>query len=924
MVDSRDAMRSGGQSGPTIDFRNPNKSLLIQALRHDGIEMPPVGPLPENVVNDFVRWVKAGAADPRVERNVPPKVALEPGALWSFTPPISPPIPDTDGSSWPVDSIDHFVLSKLHDENLSPVHAASPRSLIRRLYFDLIGLPPTFEQIDSFAKEHSHDARSATRRLVDRLLASPEFGRRWGRHWLDIARYGESNGDDGLGRNATFPHAWRYRDWVIDAVNADVRYDDFLKQQIAGDLLPADNAAERNSNLTATGFLAIGSKPAAAMNKDFAMDVVDDQISTVCTAVIGLSVGCARCHDHKHDPIPTRDYYALAGIFKSTETLYGLAANEKLTAPPTPLHELVDEWLPNQPKIDRRAVPKFPSNYADAIERLGPQVYESLQAKPSALNIARKSDVTFSQDKFATLKQTGLVGKLPTPGADYSVSFWIRNSLANNKQPITAYPFSRAKISDGKLPGDHLGIGGTHDKSRTGKLFVFNGNTKKQSIPGTTKIPQGTWNHVVLIRQGDRVRVYLNGVIEIDAELAATFGDNTEFVFGRRSEGFAPLQGNLAHVAVFDRALSDAEAVSLHEKSDQPKGRKTSSSLAMGVRDKAKPADCKIHVNGTGSKLGPAVPRGFLTAYQTVSTKPAVSSQPAIEPRRSGRLELANWLTQPDHPQTSRVAVNRVWQRLFGRGIVTTVDDFGVYGSRPSHPELLDHLATEFVKQGWSLKRLIRKLVLSRTYQLDSYLDQSLIESDPDNVFLARHQRSRLDAESLRDSILQVSGHLDRRPADGSPIQTTNILINWPPGEATNLHRPSNRRSIYLCMLRHAPPPELAAFDLPDGVQVKGQRDLTLLPTQTLFLLNSEFVVDQSLRFAKRILRDGDTDKDRVQRIFRDALQRMPTAIELDSAIAHVRSVRQAMDRGTPQRDLYSWASLCQAILGTNEFRYVD
>ena len=296
-----------------------------------------------------------------------------------------------------------------------------------------------------------------------------------------------------------------------------------------------------------------------------------------------------------------------------------------------------------------------------------------------------------------------------------------------------------------------------------------------------------------------------------------------------------------------------------------------------------------------------------------------------INSKQSGRLQLASWLMHPDHPQVSRVMVNRIWLHLFGQTIVSTPDDFGVYGARPTHPKLLDHLANRFIQEKWSIKRLIRAIVLTRTYQLDSQSGLDLVQTDPENRLYARHLRRRLDAESLRDSMLQVSGQLVRTPEKGSAIEKIDQLINWPPGESTNLHRKSNHRSIYLCMLRHAPPPELAAFDFPNAVKTKGKRNVTTLPTQTLFLLNSPFVINQSELHAQFIIKQSKwNDKQRVKEIFRRTLQRNPSETEIEQAILYVRSINKKLDASAEESQLTSWASLCQALLTTNEFRYID
>ena len=938
LLDSRAGVRAGGESGAVIVSGKPDDSLLMQALRYDGMEMPPKGKLPETVLNDFAKWIAQGAFDPRTEsssNSVQGTQDLD--SLWSFQPRTVSPVPLVVDQVWPRGPLDQFVLARMEAAGLKPAKDASPRVLVRRLYLDLTGLPPTMEQVASFVQDHQREGTRAVEKLVDRLLAEPQFGIRWGRHWLDVARYGESNGDDGLGRNATFPHAWRYRDYVINAMNRDPGYDQFLREQLVGDLLKAKDAEERNRYLVATGFLALGSKPASAMNANFAMDVVDDQINVVSTGILGLSVACARCHDHKHDPIPTRDYYALAGIFSSTQTLYGAAGKEKLTAPPTELHELRSKLVVDQTQPDRSKTPVFAEGYTEIIEELHPVISESLTEHPKELK--PESKLSFSNADFAKVKETALHGEFPGEAESYSVSFWFRNTLKNDARPITTYLFSRAKLGDKTLPGDHLGIGGKHEKAVTGKLFVFNGNDKKKSIKGSTVIPPNSWNHVVLVRRGEIVEVYLNGQLELEGELESTFGESREISLARRSDKIAPLQGNVGKFATYERALDRESVLRLHSASGQPKGIIPTpvDGYAMGVREKSKPADIKIHINGDGAKKGDSVVRGVLTAYETLPadvTPRFLQGSFEVSEGSSGRSELVEWLIRDEHPHTSRVMVNRIWMHLMGRGIVATPDDFGVYGARPTHPGLLDYLAEVFVRRGWSVKQMIRQIVLSRTYQLASHHDSDSVAADPDNLWMARHQRRRLDAESLRDSILQVTGTLDYSPQRGSAIEKIDALINWPPGEATNLHRESNHRSIYLCMLRHAPPPELVAFDLPDAVGITGQRETTTLPTQALFLLNSEFVVSQARIYAGNLLESANTkghgpaaEQARVRRVFQTCFQRLPTEVELQQSMDYLVAIDAHLkktERDAGKRRYRVWQSFCQAMLMTNEFRYVD
>ena len=920
-LDNRESVLGGGESGPAIIEGNPEGSLLVQALEHDGLEMPPdEAPLPANVVNVFKEWVRKGAPFPDGK---PGKGLITQDGkgekLWSLEPIQDPNPPKVQDPLWMGDAIDRFVYARIQSAGLEASPLAARGTLVRRLYNDLLGLPPTWQEVREFEADESPDAYKD---LVEHLLASPHFGERWGRHWLDVARYGESNGNDGLGRNATFPHAWRYRDYVIQAFNEDRPFDQFITEQIAGDLLPAADPRIRDQNLVATGFLAIGSKPAKAMNNNFEMDVVADQIDAVGRGIMGLSVACARCHDHKHDPVPTRDYYALAGFFKSTETLWGKAANEKLTAPPTPLHELKSIGLKpgEKPKEKVFVVPDFAKGYGTAIDRLLPTLHAKLDESPGSLK--KERDVRFSKEKYGTFKAGRLRGEQAWVGQAYSVSFWFRNDVPIKSRPVTAYLFSFGPDSKKPGIGDHLGISGNYKGNAPGRLFLFNGPAKKESVRGGTTLQPRTWNHVVLVRDGDTVTAWLNGnaTPEFEGKVSSTIGGNQTYFVGARHDNFAPLQGYLAEFAFFDRALTPEEALELHHASGQPNGPGPQAPgddsagakyLAMGVRDRDKPEACKINIKGESKKLGQEVPRGFLSAVTTIGVLPEIPGD------QSGRLQLASWLTDPQHPLVSRVMANRIWQHLLGQGIVTTPDDFGVYGSKPTHPELLDHLASRFMEGGWSVKNLIRDIVLTRTYRLGSQCDDNQHQLDPDNTWLSRATRKRLDAEGLRDSLLAVSGKLNRQPAKGSDIQELDILLNWPIGKATNLHKPSLHRSVYLCMIRNAPPTELMAFDLPDGMEVQGQRHETIMPAQALFLLNNPMVVAQSESIAKGLasVPAGDPGIP-IHKAYQIILQRQPTDEEVSRALNYLG----AGDKFPSQR----WAGFCQALLTCNEFLYKD
>lgn len=914
-----------------LDVAVADAGLITKALRSAGEKTPHHKLLPEQVIRDFEKWIKLGAPFPPIAEEAADE------SLWAFQPITKPAPPKVKQADWPRDDLDRFVLARMEKEKLQPAAAAIPKVLIRRLYYDLTGLPPSTEQVEKFVKAHRRNSQKATEELVDELLGSPQFGVRWGRHWLDVARYGESNGDDGLGRNASFPHAWRYRDYVIDAFNRDTPYDRFLTEQIAGDLLPYENDAERDRQLVATGFLAIGAKPAKAMNNNFDMDVVADQINVVGTAIMGLSVACARCHDHKHDPIPTRDYYALAGIFTSTQTLWGKAANEGLTAPATPLHELKtmkrEDAKPDPTLAMTAGVPKFDKNYDKAIAALKPELHLKLESLPKGFTT--KKNIKFTKENTGAFNGGWLEGQLKTNHEAYTVSFWFRNDIENQARAVTGYFFSRGPKGAKGAPGDQIGIIGNHKGNPDyGKLFVFNGNEGGVSIPGKTVIPPRTWNHLVFVREGKRARLHLNGnpEPEFDAEVPVTTKGARDIFIGGRNDFFQmTLTGNMTHFALFPRALTTGEALQLHSNSGRPKGsgkvmppqkapKAAPINLAMGVREGKKPANAKINKNGDSKKLDAMVPRGFLSATKMVNTI-------KVNPEQSGRMELAQWLTHPTHPLTARVMVNRVWLHLFGQPIVDTPDDFGVYGARPTHPELLDHLARRFMKEKWSVKKLIRTIVLSRTYQLGSQATAAQIQADPENQWLTRHNRRRLDAESVRDSILQASGQLNLAPRHNSDVSQLDALINWPPGESAIIHRPNNHRSIYLCLLRHAPPLGLSAFDLPAGVRVMGRRHITTQPAHGLYLLNNPMVVNQANLLAVKLLEEASGDHAaRVDWVYRCVLQRDATGEELGRAIELVKSTQNALDSGIlkADREARAWAALCQGLLASNEFRYID
>jgi hypothetical protein len=749
-LNSRAGMLTGGKSGPAIVPGKPEDSLLLHAIRYEGRKMPPSGQLSDAVIADFEKWIAMGAPDPRVET----KAAYKPSGIdiakgrqyWAFQPPQKPTPPKVKNAKWSSEAMDRFLLARMEKEGVTPVPDADRATWLRRVTLDLTGLTPTPEEIDAFTADRSKDAYA---KVVDRLLASKQFGERWGRHWLDVARYADSVG---RGRNYPFPFAWRYRNWVIDAFNQDMPYDQFVREQIAGDLLPGDSVDQHNQQLIATGFLALGSLDLVEQNPAiFRMDAVDEQINATTRAFMGLTVGCARCHDHKFDPIPTSDYYAIAGIFRSTETLSGL---------------------------QRR--PRDNASYFNV----------SLLAK---LNYAPGEP----QPEF-----------LPDPAK--------RERWEELQQEITELQQNPRKVM--------------------AKLVTA------KDTPVT---------------KGQKLRAQAQQILnELDK---------------------FPLPPD----------------------------------LVMAVRDSANPADCEIHNHGDVKDLGPTVPRGF----------PQVVSQPGektqIGPKESGRLELAQWLTRRENPLTARVAVNRIWEHLFGRGIVATVDNFGAMGEKPSNQQLLDYLAVRFMDEGWSTKKMVREIVLSRAYRLSSADNERNDNIDPGNVLLWRANRRRLEVEAIRDSLLLISGRLDLKRPDESPtmefrrgrsLDNKGRGTRVPEDFAVSL----NCRTVYVPVVRNFLPEMFETFDFPEPSETKGVRDVTTVPTQALFMMNSKFAIEQAMSAANRLLaQESLTPQARITRAYREVLGRMPTATELSRSLEFVKPADPA-----------AWEHLYQALFASAEFRY--
>ena len=769
VLDTREGLRKGGQSGAVIAPRNPDESLLIEAVRYQGLEMPPKEQLDDELIAELVKWVEMGAPDPRSNKAVKSRNKIdlaEARKYWAFQRPKVVAPPKLHDTSWQVTDIDRFVQAQREKEHLTPVAEVDKVTLIRRITFDLTGLPPTPEEIDAFGGDSSSGAFTG---VVDRLLASPRFGERWGRHWLDAVRYGESTGKE---RNIPYRYAWRYRNYVIDAFNADTPYDRFIVEQLAGDLLPAKNAAEHDKLLIATGFLAIGSKGVNTKESEqFKYDQIDDQIDVTSRALLAMTVACARCHDHKYDPIPTSDYYAMAGIFHSTETHSGIKAGRKSAS-------------------DKSLLP---------LAVAGPHAREDSAA--ARVQKERDQEIAKIESQLADLR------KMQKKGGQNAGGKKGKKAKAMQQAPVMQADMQQARDQRKKLV--------------------------------------------------DRIE---------ELESAPT-----------------------------------------------PPG-----DFAMGVSE-GSPYNSPVLNRGELKDKGQDVPRGVLTVLKT--------PQGNINPKHSGRLELAHWIAAKENPLTARVMVNRVWQHLFGQALVPSTDNFGALGDEPSHPELLDALALQFMNDDkWSVKKLVRSLVLTRTYQLNSDHNAENYAVDPSNKYLWRMERRRLDAEEIRDAMLAASGELNLERPEGSPVmELGNGQLNGGKG-LQDVKKPTNFRSVYLPVLRGQVPEMLQVFDGADPSLIMAKRDVTTVPTQALFLMNNPVVMKQSEQLAKRVLEPkGLNPSVRIDMAYRIVLGRLPTDREKSDITRYLGEYRQALESANFQGNvnLASWASVCQTLFASGEFRYV-
>ncbi|PYV86551.1 MAG: hypothetical protein DMG05_19415 [Acidobacteria bacterium] len=826
-LDSREMILKGGHSGPAVVPGQPEQSILIQAVNHahQRLKMPPQGKLKAEEIADLTAWVKAGAIWPQapLSNNTAPKgndyvISREQRAYWAFQPIRKPALPKVEDNSWVVSPIDRFILSKLESQGLKPARAADKRTLIRRATFDLIGLPPTPEEVEAFLRDTSPHAFA---KVVDRLLASPHYGERWGRYWLDIARYS----DDKLNstQDDPYPNAFRYRDWVIQAFNEDMPYDLFVKAQIAGDLLDVRDPKKLAAGL---GFYALSP------------EFQDDRVDATTRGFLGLTVACAQCHDHKFDPIPTKDYYSLLGIFTSTES-------HEFPLAPEPV---VADFQKHKKRVEEQE-----SAIKEFLETQSMQLAEIFAAKASRYMLAARNILSGPKQGVVVVAQQESLDQ-------ETLDRWTKYlQVSPREHPylkgwddliLQAGTDEAFKQEAGKFQELLLSVM-KGKKSIDEQNFILLGGSKDREVLSQANLVSLERDKYILWRDFFSNQK-IDGPVKFESGILRYTDKRIErFLYG---EWKSHLEAMRADLEARKNALPPPYPF-LHT-----------------IKDSAKPANARVHVRGNSENLGAEAPRRFLAIL--------CQGEPVPFTKGSGRLELAEAIASAKNPLTARVMVNRIWQHHFGTGMVRTASNLGQLGERPSHTELLDYLASRFLESRWSIKAMHREIMLSATYALSTEYSDKNFAVDPDNRLFWRANRKRLDVEALRDSILYVSGNLDLT-VGGEPVRLTE--------------EKNNRRTVYGFVSRRKLDGTLALFDFANPNSTSERRVDTDTPLQRLFFLNSRFVLQQAELLANRLkVNPEEADESRIRTAYRLLFDREPSQTELQLGLNFLGKGRKA------------------------------
>jgi hypothetical protein len=886
LLDRKAGWERGGKNGAVIIPGEPAKSILINALRygnHD-LQMPPSGKLSETVLADFEKWISMGAQDPR---NSPLEEVFAVGGLraksleegkkfWAFKPIKLPPLLDVQKDEWIKDEIDRFILRGIENKKLQPATKADPLTLLRRIFFDLTGLPPSPEDIKDFQES---SLENSFEDVVDNLLESPRFGERWGRHWLDVARYADTTGG---GRNNPFPNAHRYRDYVINGFNKDKPFDQFIMEQIAGDLMSSTSDDEYNEKLTGIGFLALGPHNYELQDKELLrMEVVDEQLTAVGKAFMGLTMDCARCHDHPFDPIPIQDYYSMAGIFRSTNSLVlGNVAGFHERDLRDELGEQRNQYEQTLASLEKRL-----KDAVDLVKSLGGD--ESKKKNLISLDPITLEGIVV--DDLDTTKKGKWLSSTHTPGYVGSGYHHDDNSGKGNKS-ITY----KAKIKKGGEYDVQVSYTDNSNRSKKTPVTVMHADGEQKIYIDQTKPPSilGIFTSVGVFRfeeiERDVVQITTEGteghVIADAIRLVAIESKD-------RPPSFAGESKTPEHVLVTQKKLVEVRKrvekikreIETHKKNQPNKVAKV-----MSVREQDQTGDWHIHLRGEIRNLGPVVQRGFLK----VAMSDGASSVAEIPDGASGRLQLAEWIASPDNPLPARVYANRIWHHLFGRGIVASTDNFGEMGNRPTHPELLDFLANYLIENNWTTKSLIRKIVLSNTYQMSTDISDIAAKLDPENNLFSRQNRKRLEAEAIGDAMLLAGGQISAK------------------------HPSLEKKRLSFQKLNRNKLSELfEVFDYPNPGLVSGNRNTSSVPTQALYMLNNEFVIKQAHLVAKIIDKQAAGDLNRkITLAFLKCLGRLPNEAEMKASLLFLENKSQKVNL----------EGLVHSLFACLDFRYLN
>jgi cytochrome c553 len=1031
-LDSRDALLTGGDSGPALVAGQPDKSKLIEAVTYKNVDlqMPPKAKLPDTAIADLTNWVRMeapwpGKAEPKAAVNGSFNIVARQASHWAWKPIENKLPPAVNDANWPVSSIDRFILAKLEEKGITPARAAEPRVLLRRVYFDLIGLPPTPEQVVEFERAFAAKPQAALEAAVDQLLASSHFGERWARHWLDLVRYGESRGHE---FDPNIPNAWQYRDYVIRAINADVPYDQFTTEHIAGDLLPQPRLHSTkgfNESILGTGFWHLGEEVHSPVDiRADEADRFDNRIDVLCKTFVALTVACARCHDHKFDAISTSDYYALYGFLRSScyrqvrfdtleqnkrvmkqlselrdnhggailkalgqtfqpgvnelPTILEQARQSMISGKPSD-NEMVQFWVTYLEKAKKNPDDPF---YLWTIkpeqvpERHKPKTvsfdaYESI-VDYSHLNPDewRADDVAFGfrpvavgEPRFGTDKLKPIVRFHEVAAADLDPAYRDLKAAPGTQNDHGPLGLTNRAGRTLHTPGFVIKTGRVHylvkgegkayaavdahtliDGPLHGELIkTFNTAGRWQWITHDLKDYKGHRAHlefspsderdfsVAKVVQGDEPALRIDIAQALDSD-----GDNdirkkpTPDRRGRlekltldvlkglendRLHEEGPEAAQLANWMLDNAGLlgvknwdkvAAAAAPFLDEQAKLTAQIRRESQLAPAMIDGDGTDEC-VFIRGSSKAPGQVVPRRFLEA---------LAGPKGIESKSSGRLELARQMTDPKlNPFISRVIVNRVWHHLFGRGIVASTDNFGVMGDRPTHPELLDYLAEHFVREGWSLKKLIREMVLSRAYQMSSRPDAKADAADSENLLLHRMRLRRLEGEVIRDGMLSVSGRLDSKMYGPSVLVHLTPFLDGRGKPASGPLDSDGRRSLYIAVRRNFLSPMMLAFDAPSPFSTVGRRTVSNVPAQSLILLNDPFVHQTAEAWGKQLAASSVSSKEKISQMYLQAFARPPTAEELTDCLMFVNQ---------KNGDAKAWTDLAHVMFNVKEFIFVE